>query len=125
MEQPPDAPHFPSLQATPTSLVSLLHWRAHDLEAWAAATDHWQPALIFSGGDDCAFKVWDTRQGVGAPAWVNRRAHGAGVCCVASGPWQEHLVATGSYDEKARLWDLRNASQPLHIAEVCVCDYTR
>lgn len=105
-------------QAAPAALTSLLSWQAHDLEAWAAATDHWHPSIIYSGGDDCAFKVWDTRQGVEAPAWANRRAHSAGVCCVASSPHRDHLVATGSYDERARLWDMRMPSRPVQGAEV-------
>jgi diphthamide biosynthesis protein 7 len=106
------------LQASPAALVSLLQWQAHDLEAWAASTDYWHSSLIYSGGDDCAFKVWDTRQGVDAPAWANRKAHTAGVCCVASSPFQEHLVATGSYDERARLWDLRMPTRPVSLTEV-------
>ncbi len=109
---------LPRLQAGPASLVSLLQWQGHDLEAWAASTDYWNSSIIYSGGDDCAFKVWDTRQGVDAPAWANRKAHGAGVCCISSSPLQQHAVVTGSYDERARLWDLRMPSRPVQVTEV-------
>ena len=83
-----------------------------------AATDHWRPDLVFSGGDDCAFKLWDARGDCAAPAWADRRTHGAGVCCVAGSPHREHVVATGSYDEKARLWDLRAPARPVLAAAV-------
>lgn len=83
-----------------------------------AAADHWHPALLHSGGDDAAYRLWDTRQGFEAPAWQNRKAHGAGVCCVASSPHQEGFVCTGSYDDRLRLWDLRAPHRPLLTAEV-------
>ena len=99
-------------------MASLATWQAHQLEAWAAATDHWNPALLHSGGDDCAYRLWDSRQGFEVPVWQNSKAHGAGVCCVASSPHQEHLACTGSYDDHLRLWDLRIPLRPLLQAEV-------
>ena len=100
------------IQAGPAQLRSLVEWQAHTLEAWAAAWHYWSADVIFSGGDDCAFRVWDLRQGVAAAAWTDRRTHAAGVCCVASSPCQDHVVCTGSYDEKVRLWDLRMLHRP-------------
>lgn len=105
-------------QATPTSMASLAVWQAHQLEAWAAATDAWHPSLLHSGGDDCAYRLWDIRQGFKAPAWQSSKAHGAGVCCVASSPYQEHYSVTGSYDDRLRLWDLRAPQRPVQLAEV-------
>ena len=99
-------------------MTSLATWQAHQLEAWAAATDHWHPTLLHSGGDDCAYRLWDSRQGLQAPVWQNVKAHGAGVCCVASSPHQEHLAITGSYDDRLRAWDLRAPTRPLLVAEV-------
>lgn len=109
-------------QLTPSALISLQRWQGHDLEAWAAAGDLWNPSVIYSGGDDCAFKAWDTRQecSESGAVWVNRKTHTAGVCCIASSPYQEHVVCTGSYDEKVRLWDTRMTNRPVYITEVCL-----
>ncbi|PRW61418.1 diphthine methyltransferase-like protein [Chlorella sorokiniana] len=105
-------------QAAPAGLTSLASWQAHQLEAWAAAFDYWNPSLIHSGGDDCAYRLWDSRQGFDAPAWQSSKAHGAGVCCASSSPHREHLVCTGSYDDRLRLWDVRSPKRPLQRAEV-------
>lgn len=107
-----------AVQAAPAGLTSLATWQAHQLEAWAAAFDHWNPSLIHSGGDDCAYRLWDSRQGFDAPTWQSSKVHGAGVCCVSSSPHREHLVCTGSYDDHLRLWDVRSPHRPLLQAEV-------
>ena len=99
-------------------MASLATWQAHSLEAWAAATDCWHPWLLHSGGDDAAYRLWDTRQGFNAPAWQSAKAHSAGVCCAASSPHQERLACTGSYDDHLRLWDLRAPQRPVKAAEV-------
>lgn len=112
-------PH--AVQAAPAGLTSLATWQAHQLEAWAAAFDHWSPWLIHSGGDDCAYRLWDSRQGFDAPAWQSSKAHGAGVCCASSSPHREHLVCTGSYDDHLRLWDVRLLQRPVVQAEVGGC----
>lgn len=70
------------------------------------------------GGDDAAYRLWDSRQGYDTPAWQDRRTHGAGVCIAASSPHQEHVAVTGSYDDRLRLWDLRSLARPLMQAEV-------
>lgn len=79
-----------------------------------------QPGLVYSGGDDAAWKAWDLRTPCHLAALADRRSHGAGVCCVASHPALEHVVATGSYDEHARVWDCRQLSRP-----VCACQVRR
>lgn len=105
-------------QATPAGMASLATWQAHQLEAWAATTDHWHPALVHSGGDDCAYRLWDARQGFDAPVWQSSRAHGAGVCCAASSPHREFVACTGSYDDRLRVWDLRAPQRPVQLGEV-------
>jgi diphthine methyl ester acylhydrolase len=61
-------------------------WPAHELEAWIAAFNHWQPAVLYSGefdspflllsdcwitgADDCKFKCWDLRAGISKPTFT-------------------------------------------------------
>jgi len=104
---------------TPTGPICIRKWQAHDLEAWSASWDVWSRWLVYSGGDDSAFKAWDVRQDHRSPVWVNRKSHKAGVCCTESSPKQQYTVCTGSYDEIARLWDCRNgAQQPISVSDV-------
>jgi diphthamide biosynthesis protein 7 len=109
--------------------VAATREKAHDLEAWAVAFASPAMALarpgqvIFTGGDDAAFKAWDVRANFGeksAPLFSNKKTHGAGVTCVAPSPHDCHVVATGSYDDVVRLWDVRNASKALEIGHVNV-----
>jgi diphthamide biosynthesis protein 7 len=97
-------------------MALLSSWDAHSDSSWAVAFDPVSPHLLYSGGDDAAFKLWDLRDdGAGGPATstgANTRSHGAGVCCISplvdesTRGWAS-LVVTGSYDEMARLWDCR------------------
>lgn len=69
---------------------------------------------MWTGGDDCAFHLWDLRQGTDQAAVSLRKAHSAGVCCImpSSHRGEEHVLFTGSYDEHVRLWDLRSVGEP-------------
>ena len=125
------------------SMSCLSSWVAHDLEAWCVAYDRHHPHILYSGGDDAAFRIWDVRAAPrgGQPLQVqsdadqnvvpgdvdasspravatNRRAHLAGVCCIAPSWYSDRVVATGSYDETVRLWDTRMLSRPVVAAGV-------
>lgn len=97
-------------------MALLSSWDAHSDSGWTVAFDTVNPHVLYSGGDDAEFKLWDLRlAGAGGPATSagsNIRSHGAGVCCISPFPDEcarggASFVVTGSYDEKARLWDCR------------------
>lgn len=56
-------------QLTQTSLETSLIWNAHDYEVWIAAFDSHSPGLLYSGSDDCHFKLWDLREDTGRPVF--------------------------------------------------------
>ncbi|GAA99174.1 uncharacterized protein L969DRAFT_93636 [Mixia osmundae IAM 14324] len=92
-------------------------WRAHDFEPWIAAFDYWQPACVWTGGDDCKLKVWDTRSSFTEPVMVNKRFDG-GVTSIQSNPHDEHLFAVGSYDGSLRLFDNRSMKGVVAASEL-------
>jgi len=97
---------------------SLAHdWPAHDYEAWIVAWNHWDSNVLFSGGDDCRFKIWDIRSGLSQPTFTSKRFD-AGVTSIQSHPHIENLVAVGSYNNTVRLYDLRKSHVALAEASV-------
>ena len=93
-------------------------WRAegHGFEAWTVSCSRHHPALLYSGGDDCAFVLWDTR--VEGRVGRNTREHSMGVTTATTSREEEQVVWTGSYDEQVRTWDTRSLKAP--VAAVAV-----
>ncbi|KAI8909127.1 WD repeat-containing protein 85-like protein [Gorgonomyces haynaldii] len=83
-------------------------WKAHDFEAWTSVFDKHNP-YIYTGGDDCKLKRWDTRSSV----CTLQKTFDCGVTIISSHPKLEHTLATGSYDDHLRIWDTRNMKQEL------------
>jgi diphthamide biosynthesis protein 7 len=49
-------------QVTNTGIEKLNQWKAHEYESWISAFDYHNTGIVYSGGDDCNFRSWDTRQ---------------------------------------------------------------
>uniref|UniRef100_A0A0C9QTQ2 methylated diphthine methylhydrolase n=2 Tax=Fopius arisanus TaxID=64838 RepID=A0A0C9QTQ2_9HYME len=79
---------------------------AHQFEAWITSFNYWDTNVIYSGGDDCKFKWFDTRTGLKSVG--SNAVHTAGVTSLHSNVGKEYLLASGSYDEVLRLWDTRH-----------------
>ncbi|EGC38971.1 hypothetical protein DICPUDRAFT_75478 [Dictyostelium purpureum] len=96
---------------------AISRWKAHDYEAWICAFNYHNESIVFSGGDDCKFKIWDTRIAVeendNAPMNTITKKCDMGVTSIHCHPSMENIVAVGSYDECLRIWDLRSMRQPL------------
>lgn len=88
----------------------LKHWKAHDYEAWIIAYNNHDKNILYSGGDDTLFKIWDVR--TFQQTFVSKE-HTAGVCSIQSNPINQNLIATGSYDEELRIWDTRKMKTPI------------
>ena len=93
------------------------NWKAHNFDAWITAYDRWSTHIVYSGGDDCLLKGWDTRTECYKPIFVNKN-HTMGVCGIQSSPLVEHVFASGSYDEQVHLWDSRSMREPLGTCDV-------
>ena len=85
----------------------------HTYEAWTAAFSRTDQNIIFSGGDDCVFNMWDLRVDEVKPTKRNSREHNMGVTTILGDSVREGKVLTGSYDEKVRCWDFRNFKCPI------------
>jgi diphthamide biosynthesis protein 7 len=92
-------------------------WKAHNFDAWITAYDGWNTHLVYSGGDDCLLKGWDTRSECYKPIFVSK-SHTMGVCAIQSSPLLEHVFASGSYDEQVNIWDSRSMREPLTSCDV-------
>ncbi|GAM29005.1 hypothetical protein SAMD00019534_121810 [Acytostelium subglobosum LB1] len=99
------------IEATPSSIQTTSNWQAHDYEAWIAAFNYHNDAIVFSGGDDGTWKVWDQRGSLDAPTSTKR--FDMGVTSIHCNPHLENIVAVGSYDERLRIFDLRQLRAPL------------
>ena len=97
--------------------ITLNEWKAHDFEAWITCYDPNNPEILYSGGDDCKFKVWDERVGFAFPTLINKTSHSAGVTTISRDPHFEFSIATGSYDDQVRLWDSRMLKDPISFFE--------
>lgn len=91
-------------------------WHACDFEAWSVAWDTFNPHVLYSGGDDCMWKMWDVRS-YQSPTFTSRRRD-AGITTFAPSPHTEHLLAVGSYDSTLQLYDIRSPRTALGTADV-------
>ncbi|CAF0716232.1 unnamed protein product [Brachionus calyciflorus] len=96
-------------------------FKAHDLETWSVLIDRNDMNNIYSGADDCTFKIWDLRD-------ANRKV---GECKIFEGgvtsiilPQRDNFtwlngyntnnILCGSYDEKIYVLDKRNLKRSLN-----------
>ena len=98
------------LQLNEAGLTATWSQKAHDYEAWTCQFNYQDRNILYSGGDDSLFKIWDLRTSKS----VTNKIHEAGVTSISHHPRQEFTLVTGSYDEKIRLWDTRSLKQPLN-----------
>ncbi|KAL6534762.1 hypothetical protein OROGR_013437 [Orobanche gracilis] len=101
-----------------SQLNVLQEWKAHDFEVWAASFDIQQPALVYTGSDDCKFSCWDLRDEPSKSVFQNKKVHKMGVCCIAKSPFDPNTLLTGSYDECLRVWDVRSISKPVNETSI-------
>ncbi|KAI8868488.1 WD40 repeat-like protein [Ramicandelaber brevisporus] len=108
--------------AAGNSTQPVISWDAHGpAEAWVSGFDYWNDNVVYTGGDDVSFNVWDLRTDPSAGSQVeavevsrrNKKAHDAGVTAIQSHHLREHILATGSYDERVLIWDIRNLARAL------------
>lgn len=92
-------------------------WKAHNFDAWITAYDRWNTHVVYSGGDDCLLKGWDTRSPCYKPIFMNKN-HTMGVCAIQSSSLVENVFASGSYDEQIHVWDSRSLKKPLTSCDV-------
>ena len=105
------------LSGSGNSFELIRRWKAHNFDAWITAYDYWNTSTVYSGGDDCTLKGWDTRTGCYKPVFVNK-SHTMGVCSIQSNPHIENVFVSGSYDEQIHVWDSRSMKEPLTSCDV-------
>lgn len=77
---------------------SLNTWKAHGYEAWVASFDRHSDQLIYSGGDDSCFRLWDLRE-LNGSVLSNNKAHQMGVTSIETSPVDSNILATGRYSD--------------------------
>jgi len=75
-------------------LCQISQWTGHQYEAWIVAFDAWNSSTVYSGGDDCLFRGWDTRTDCQKPTFTSKR-HDMGVSSIQCNLSYEHIMATG------------------------------
>lgn len=93
-----------------SNLVKERSWKAHSFEAWTCAFDKWNPNVVYTGGDDTFFHIYDIRSDE-VQQMIKNKSHIAGVTSFLS--FSENCLISGSYDENLRIFDTRNWRQPL------------
>lgn len=83
------------------------------IPAWIVASDPHCRHRLLTGGDDCALRLWDTRQSPTLATDAVTKCYTAGVTSGEWHPTAEHVFAAGSYDETCRVWDCRTMRAPL------------
>ena len=73
-------------------------WKAHDYEAWVTSFDRHSDQLVYSGGDDSCFCLWDLRDN-SSHVLANKKAHQMGVTSIETSVIDSNLLATGRYYE--------------------------
>lgn len=79
--------------------------------AWIVALYPKSTNVFLTGGDDCKFRLWDTR--AGEYPTTTKSFHDAGVTTAQWHPLHEYLCVIGSYDESFSIWDTRSLRSPL------------
>ncbi|KAG2393429.1 hypothetical protein C9374_006960 [Naegleria lovaniensis] len=84
---------------------------AHECECWTSAFHYFNSKLMYSGGDDSLFKLYDIHNQ--KSIFKSMNMHASGICCIQHSPFKEFEFYTGSYDDTLKVWDCRmfSASQ--------------
>uniref|UniRef100_H9GLP4 Diphthamide biosynthesis 7 n=1 Tax=Anolis carolinensis TaxID=28377 RepID=H9GLP4_ANOCA len=97
-----------SVNESAPALRIVEQWKAHDFEAWIAAFNYWNTCIVYSGGDDCKLRGWDTRSNPKTPIFSSESRQNSHFLFTP-----KHCPVSPSYDEHVLLWDTRNMKQPL------------
>lgn len=105
-------------QPTPTHYQQCYEQRnkhtmcGESMPVWITTFDVHSRTTVLSGGDDCAFRLWDLRDSSSTPIATSRQ-HTAGVTSAVWHPVDANQFCTGSYDERVLLWDQRAMTKPV------------
>ncbi|KAF0983968.1 hypothetical protein FDP41_007883 [Naegleria fowleri] len=95
------------IQSYSSSSLNLIHTfsNAHECECWASAFHSFNSQLMYSGGDDSIFKLYDIHNR--KCIFKSSNMHSSGICCIQHSPFKEYEFYTGSYDDTLKVWDCR------------------